>query len=87
MKDKGIKACQEPIELFCCLFFTKSTVPTLYDESKVTQSCGLISGICLYLSKRDSALYPYNCSGFLSGCPNTSYISDNLFESMHQIAR
>lgn len=72
---------------FLLFVFTKSTVPTLYDESKVTQSCGLISGICLYLSKRDSALYPYNCSGFLSGCPNTSYISDNLFESMHQIAR
>lgn len=37
-------------------------------------------GICLYLRKLDSALYPYNCSGFLSGCPNTSYMSNKLFE-------
>lgn len=70
---------------FLLFVFTKSTVPTPYDESKVTQSNGLISGICLYLSKQDSALYPYHCSGFLSGCPNTSFISDSLFESMLEI--
>lgn len=61
----------------------KSTVQTYYDVSKCSKSNCLFLGICLYLSKRDSALYSYNCSGFLSGCPTTSYTSDKLFESMH----
>lgn len=81
-----MKECKGPTDIFV-IFFTKSTVPTPKTKSKVTQSNGLISGICLYLNKRDSALYSYNCSGFLSGCPNTSYISDSLFESMHEIIR
>lgn len=71
----------------CYLFLLKAQYQTPKTKSKVTQSNGLISGICLYLNKRDSALYSYNCSGFLSGCPNTSYISDSLFESMHEIIR
>lgn len=65
------------------IFFVKRTITTIYDESKVSKFNGLISVICLYLRKLDSALYPYNCSGFLSGCPNTSYMSNKLFESKH----
>lgn len=66
----------------CYLFLLKAQYQHLKLNLKLLN---LISGICLYLNKRDSALYSYNCSGFLSGCPNTSYISDSLFESMHEI--
>ncbi|XP_052692345.1 uncharacterized protein LOC128170606 [Crassostrea angulata] len=39
--------------------------------------------ICLYLRKRYSAVDSYNCTSFLSGCPNTSHVSYKLFEKHH----
>eukprot|EP00105_Crassostrea_gigas_P044635 XP_019928783.1 PREDICTED: uncharacterized protein LOC105342960 [Crassostrea gigas] len=38
-------------------------------------------GICLYLSKRYSAVDSYSCTSFISGCPNTSFVSYNLFKN------
>lgn len=40
-----------------------------------------VSGICLYLSKRYSAVDSFNCTAFQSGCPNSSHVSNKLFES------
>ncbi|XP_052695771.1 uncharacterized protein LOC128174201 [Crassostrea angulata] len=39
--------------------------------------------ICLYLSKRYSAVYSYDCNDFLYGCPNSSYVSYKLFKNPH----
>lgn len=39
--------------------------------------------ICLYLSKRYSAVYSHDCTGFRYGCPNSSYASYKLFEKHH----
>lgn len=38
-------------------------------------------GICLYLNKRYSAVDSYRCTGFLSGCPNASFVSNDLFKN------
>lgn len=79
-----MKVWQEPTGHLWYFFLSiKSTVQTSYGVSKCSKSNGLFLGICLYLRKKDSALYTHNCSGFLSGCPTTSYTSDKLFESMH----
>uniref|UniRef100_A0A8W8ML17 Novel STAND NTPase 3 domain-containing protein n=1 Tax=Magallana gigas TaxID=29159 RepID=A0A8W8ML17_MAGGI len=37
-------------------------------------------GICLFLFKQYSLVDSYNCSHFESGCPNTSFVSNKLFE-------
>lgn len=44
----------------------------------------LFSGSCLYLKKDDSAIYSYSCSSFQSGCHNTSFSSQDLFQRKSQ---
>lgn len=44
-----------------------------------------VSGICLYLSKHYSAVDSYSCTHFQSGCPNSSHISNKMFESKYSI--
>lgn len=37
-------------------------------------------GVCLYLSKRVSRLWSYNCSNFSFGCPSVNYMSSKSFQ-------
>lgn len=32
-----------------------------------------ISGLCMFLRKRDSFIDAYNCRNFVEGCPNSTY--------------
>uniref|UniRef100_K1QW87 Uncharacterized protein n=1 Tax=Magallana gigas TaxID=29159 RepID=K1QW87_MAGGI len=39
----------------------------------------MFSGICLYLYKRYSRVYSYNCSHFRYGCPDSNYFTSEVY--------
>lgn len=40
----------------------------------------VISGLCLYLSKKRSDLDYYDCKSFKSGCPDRNYVGATIYE-------
>lgn len=44
----------------------------------------LISGSCLFLDKKYSAVYAYSCRSFQYGCHNSPFPSNDLFKRKSQ---